>query len=141
MKWLTQVSGAGVVLFVLAVFAFLAGYGAESSAETSIHQLYAVGWYVIAAVLLGSSAICSQIQYSIAKLTPTSDRPTPPQQQAQRPPQRPAPPRPARPRYRVKGIELDSSKDVTIYVDATSIKDAQSKAAEVGVAATDITEA
>jgi hypothetical protein len=56
-----------VVLFVLGLLATVHGFDMERIAANSMHQIYAVLWIIVGAVLISSGAIASTILYAAKK--------------------------------------------------------------------------
>lgn len=50
-----------VILFILAILAFLAGFGILVAAKSAVHEIEAFVVYVVAAVLLSGAAIVDAI--------------------------------------------------------------------------------
>lgn len=65
-----------IILMILAILSFLAGFGIFSSANSAIHEIEAFVLFIVSAVLFSGSAIVSAINNVGEKLDYNIDRPT-----------------------------------------------------------------
>lgn len=57
-----------IMLFILAILAFLAGFGILASAKSAVHEIEAFVLFATAAVLFGSAGIIEAINTQTKKL-------------------------------------------------------------------------